>query len=30
MNENGFGGLQKHIQLKAFTILSGSAGFPGG
>jgi len=30
MNENSFGGLQNQIQLKAFTILSGSAGFPGG
>jgi len=30
MNENSFGGLQNRIQLKAFTILSGSAGFPGG
>jgi len=30
MNEISFGGLQNQIQLKAFTILSGSAGFPGG
>jgi hypothetical protein len=30
MNENSFDGLHKYIQLKAFTILSGSAGFPGG
>jgi hypothetical protein len=30
MNENSFGGLLQYFQLKAFTILSGSAGFPGG
>jgi hypothetical protein len=30
MNENSFGGLQQYCQIKAFTILSGSAGFPGG
>jgi len=30
MNENNLGELQKYHPIKAFTILSGSAGFPGG